>query len=139
MEMKYRQELEALPDCPPRSCQPCERHAYRFVYAEIGDSRNFLPAAKRNPAREFDSDEARCFSHALSFFSTQVLAIAFFRRLRMRHRNVAKTVGTCLAVGNLNAADGVASVVREDGHFSFFEAMGVELSDRFQIVEVLVP
>ncbi|HTU93743.1 MAG TPA: hypothetical protein VMF69_26925 [Gemmataceae bacterium] len=134
--MKYQQEIARISNCPPTDARPCQRRVFRFVHSVV-DERSFVPVAKLDPARQFRNDHAYCSAHALSMFSIQDKAKARYAELLKRHKLIYKTLGTCLAAGNLIPEDGKATSPDGGGHFDFFEAAGANLCAKFEIVEVL--
>ena len=138
MGWKYADELSSLGDCPPGTARPCERDAYRFVFAEIDDARNYLPVAKLNPYRRLDSVDEHCHALALSFFATKAQAELRYRQLAKRNKKIGKTLGTHLAQCRLTHADGAATPVANSGHFDLFESNTVELAGRFSVVEAIL-
>lgn len=137
MKLKYGKELARLANCPPDTAEPCERAAFRFVFDTIGDQRNFLPAAKMNPRRQFDDEYACCIAHALSMFASKKRATTRFRELLNAHKRIHLMIGTHLAEGNITADDGKATATDGRGHYSFFEAADCNCAETFKIIEKL--
>ena len=139
MKLKYAEDLARIINCPPPEAAACNRGlAYRFVHDTIEDERNFQPPAKLNPSRRFKDDEECCAAHALSMFSTEAKAAAFFADLRKVHKNIHKTIGGSIAEGRLDGSDGLSTAPDESGHFDLFQADGVDFSKSFSIIQVLV-
>jgi hypothetical protein len=136
MPLKYGSVIASIPGCPPTKCEPCSREAFRFVFDPIC-ARSFVPVALMKPSRGFANDGLLCVAHALSFFTTQDLAIATYSRVKKGHRQISNKIGSHLATGRLEAADGIATKPSSTGHFAFFEEEGCDLVSRFHIVEKL--
>jgi hypothetical protein len=100
------------------------------------DEKSFVPAALKNPRREFETDKQRCIAHALSFFTTAESAIARYCQLKEGHSRIGKAIGDHLAKGPIERKDGTATA-EENGHFSFFEEEGCNFFARFQVVREL--
>lgn len=137
-DLKYYQDIAPLHNCPPAGadCRACE--AFRFVFGEIDDRRNFIPPAKRDLSRVFENDRRTCDAHALSFFVSRETAIAFYRKKSFTYKGFQKTIGTHIASGTIDVTDGLCTVPCRSGHFNLFQAAAAtDLKDRFQIVEPL--
>jgi hypothetical protein len=135
--LKYQQETAQFANCPPNHAKACTRVSYRFVFAEIGDPRNFLPVAKLNPRRRFADDKESCSAHALSMFATKEGAKARYQALLKNHKRIHQAIGTHLAEGNVAPDDGLATGANSVQHFDFFEAADNNIAEKFLIIEAL--
>jgi len=135
MDLKYDAELGRYNNCPPAKAEPRRQPAFRFVFDDIADSRNFLPPALRQPQRAFRENQ-KCISMALSMFEKREDAIKRYNGLKRRHRNIHKAIGTHLAQGEIEKTDGLTTPLAK-GHFSLFEAKDANLAGKFEIVEAI--
>lgn len=111
------------------------RKAYRWVYEDINDERNFLPIYQRfrNEAK------SNCKGWALSMYETQKQARDRLEFLTKGKPNAYLRLGTHTAVGILERADGRSGPAREnDTHFDHFEYPDRNLAAKFDIVECVV-
>lgn len=136
MQYKYRQFIDPLPDCPPESSRPNETVAYRFVFEDMADDRNFVPAFILKPERReaSTSNEICCSGYALSFFNSLQNAEAKYRKLRTTFKKIHQRIGTHIAEGNISKTDGVMTRITLEGHFDLHEFEGTDLRDKFKIV-----
>ena len=137
MPLKYGTEIAGIPGCPPVYCARCSREAFRFAFEPLCE-KSFLPVARMNPARKFSGDGELCSAHALSFFVTRETAVTKYNRLKAGHHQIGKTLGTHLARGRIEPADGPATNPSASGHFDLYEEDGCDLLSRFQIIERLL-
>lgn len=135
MNMKYHNELQEIPSCPPPSCQARKMTAYRYVFSPV-DVDGFIPQGMKSPGRisASNDNQFKCSLMGLSMFVSQHDAEARFRYLKGKYKNLKKTLGSHLAVGQLTPSMGVASVACSSGHFDFFEFQGISLVGDFSIV-----
>ena len=133
---KYREKIEALPDCPASECREDAREGFRFVFrGRMAES--FAPVGSPTSAFKW-GDRERCGGWALSFFSSVENAEASFRKMQRNSSNIHKKIGDSVASGNLQHSDGVMSAPEADGHFDLHEYEGTNLVPRFAVVLELV-
>lgn len=106
--MKYGSTICQIPNCPPISAAGRKVIAYRFVFDPL-EQGSFLPQAVKNPSRmdSADTAEVQCSLMALSFFTTREFAEKKFKNLSKMGRNLRKTLGSHIAEGILEPADGL--------------------------------
>lgn len=138
MPLKYQDEISAIPDCPAAHCEGRNATAFRFV-SSANMEESFLPQLRRKPERALKMNAVRrCSGWALSFFSSQEAAGAFFTKLQKNNPKVHKTIGDSIAVGELHPADGASEEPDDSGHFNLHENSSVVLHDRFRLVHHLI-
>lgn len=132
--MKYKYQKEII-DCNLDDYHEREnRSAYRFVYKDIEEVKNFLPVNLVSPE---NSKSYSCIGWALSFFSDQDKAKRRYYALLKNKPMLYKKIGTHLAMGHIQKTDGVSNDEQSSGHFSHYEYIEVELKKSFVILEVL--
>lgn len=138
MSLKYADQVSSIPDCPASHYGGRDARAYRFVFHErMGES--FLPPLAKSPQRALKMNTIeRCGGWALSFFNSEEAAVAFYAKLQKVNPKVHKTIGDSVAGGQLFAADGLADLPDDRGHFDLHESSSAVLHDRFQTTQRLV-
>ena len=131
MPFKYQSQIDQFNNCDLSSFSGQDRQAFRWVFADIQDQRNFLPRFLLNDTAVRD----KCIGWALSFFETQEKAKNRLLRLTRNKENLFKKLGTHIATGQLATVDGISDACDELGHFSHFEYENINLNPRFTIVE----
>jgi len=137
MKFKYQSEIDSL------SLSPCliefnhveNKPAFRWVFADINDVRNFVPVAskdrlaKRNTVKHW----------ALSFYRTENESVSALKHLYNDKPNLFKVLGTHIAHGVINSEHGICEIkVEDDGHFNHIEYENVDFSvNNFKIVKDL--
>jgi hypothetical protein len=134
MRFKYSQFINQLPDCPPSYYRMQEIMAFRFVYANINDQNNFLPALIKNPRRKLAGSGQECIGYGLSLFNSLGQAKSRYQQLRQNFKNIDKTIGTHIADGLIQKQDGVLSDPDANGHMTLHESDEADLSTKFRIV-----
>ncbi len=139
MRFKYHLYINQLPDCPPSRYEPQNRKAFRFVFADLDHTNNFLPVLLINPKRinssGFKNNRAKCSGYGLSFFDTLENAVRRYRGLQRSSPNIHKSIGTHIAKGVITKQDGTVSEINNDGHFTLHEFEQANLRKSFSIVE----
>jgi hypothetical protein len=134
VEYKYNAELDKLPDCPPSVAHAKKIEAFRFVFDDINHPHNFLPALKIKPTRKFKNDQERCMAYGLSMFDSMEKAKDKYAKLEKSIPKIGKRIGTHIAKGLLEEADGVTTKADKRGHFTLYEFKGTDLKAKFHIV-----
>ena len=144
MKFKYQNEMDelGLADCPPSDYSQSALIACRFVFADLSNPNNFKPVALIAPQRlnEFKEDIKKCQSFGLSMFAELDKARKHFEYLQTKTAGrFSKSVGTRVAILNLNELDGVFSdpTDRFDSHFTFHEFENADLTSRILNIEIL--
>ena len=137
MNFKHAACLSQIASCPPPSCAPVAREAFRFVHANPDHPHNFAPVAVINPKRVLPTAELRCSSYALSFFTSKENAKKRYAELSKSIKNIKLTIGDSVALLAISPADGVATAVSNSGHFDLFEIGECHFSTRIGNVEVI--
>ena len=137
MKFKYARFITPLPNCPPGGCKPADIVAYRFVFSDLKDWRNFTPAFIIKPERHRPSTPAKvcCSGYGLSFYDSLANAEAKHHQLTENFPNISLHIGTHIAEGNLSKTDGVITPPNSEGHFDLHEYEGVKLNGKFRIVK----
>jgi hypothetical protein len=138
MQYKYAHFINELTACPPPHYENREFTAYRFVFADINHTNNFLPVLAIKPSRaistEFTQDDTKCLGYALSLFDTFENAGRRYRQISRYNRNFSKMVGTHIAKGEIATTDGLASSPDDTGHISLHEYQHTDLKMKFRII-----
>lgn len=133
-ELKYKKEIEEYKPDLSGYKEPENRLAFRWVFENINDPRNFLPPAKR----EYDIVKPDVTDWALSFFVTKEKAKTRIKKFAKKNPRVYMKLGTHTAEGLLGKDDGISEHSHTTGHFNHFEYKDVDLVHRFKIVDYLV-
>lgn len=112
-----------------------EIEAYRFVFHDISDEKNFVPMAK-DPRS--GSIRKKCDGWALSFHETENASKELWDYLIDNRPNKYKKIGTHIAKGSISKSDGKCSDADEHFHFNLIEYEDVVLTTKFTIVKQLV-
>ncbi len=134
---KYQTFMEQLEgECPPAHFTERETIAFRWVFDEIEDGRNFLPQYFKKPPRfERKGVEIKCQAIGLSFYDTEKDAKKRFEKLKTTMTTTSiKKVGTNIATGQISRADGKMGDIDKNGHFTFHEYEGIDFRDKFEII-----
>ena len=135
---KYASQVSHLTNCPPTSATSLQRQAFRFVHSDSSMSnKSFLPRALLLPGRKLKGEQRCCESYALSMFDTEEKARAKFLKLSESNQLIKQHLGDQLAKGSVDPADGLSTKSNSEGHFSFFEFSGVDLSGKFNSIGAL--
>lgn len=142
MKFKYQKEFDSLElkNCPPSDYKSQNmEQAFRWVFDDIEDERNFQPQYHKNPKRFWGkSPEMVCSSLALSMFNSAENAETRFYELReLLQQKVYDILGTKIAVGKLTKQDGVNSKLDEKGHFNHHPIVEGHYNQRFKIIKNL--
>lgn len=124
---KYKRQISAHSDCPPRPSATAARVAYRFVRRDF-TAADFLPTALAPGARPPGSTLC-CVDYSLSLFDTADNAAKKLEFLHKKYKNFHNRCGGCVAKVTIAAADGEATATsKSSGHFEFFEYANADLS-----------
>ncbi len=133
MKLKYSVELSTF-KCDLSLFKEEQREAYRWVFEDVKDYRNFTPVYILDKFRS----RITCKGFALSFYEQHVNAKARLLHLTTDKEFLFKKLGTHIAVGIIDKKDGVSEPADNDTHFNHFEYEDVVFSDKFQIIEKVV-
>lgn len=118
-----------------------ERDAFRWVFSDINDSRNFKPVYILNSQLE-SIEEAKgindCTGYSLSFFNTVENAKKRFETITKDKPLLYKKLGTHVAQGSIVKQDGISNRINRFGHFEHFEYENVVFDNKFEIIDNLV-
>lgn len=140
MSFKYQDDMNTLSNfkCPPDNYKPLNIDAYRWVFDDITDKRNFMPQFKSQPKRFNSSnhtDEEKCSFMSLSMFTNQESAKKRFKFfLQQKGENAYKLFGKKIAYKKLTNNDGVNSQIDKNGHFNHHPYSNVDYEKKFDIV-----
>jgi hypothetical protein len=112
-----------------------EIEAYRWVFHNINDPKNFIPLAK-DP--QCSSARRKCGGWALSFHITEDASIEMWQKLNDLKPNHYKKIGTHIAKGQVTKSDGKCSETDEQSHFNLIEYENVDLQTKFKIIKQIV-
>jgi hypothetical protein len=137
MKFKYARFITPLTNCPPGDCKPADTVAYRFVFDDLNDRRNFAPSFIIEPSRHRPSTPAKvcCSGYGLSLYDSLPNAEAAYRKFAANFLKFEERVGTNIAEGNISKTDGVVTPPNHEGHFDLHEYEGVQLRSKFRIVK----
>ncbi|MBK9248889.1 MAG: hypothetical protein IPM69_12440 [Ignavibacteria bacterium] len=142
MRLKYHREIKDNEiACNLTDFQECEREAFRFVFSDINNPKNYEPVYIINPKRKTDEiqqERYHCTGYALSFFHSQLSAKKRYLTLISDKPKLYKILGTHIAQGVLEHQDGISDEPNDLGHFSHFEYENRDLSIKFRIVEAII-
>lgn len=122
-------------ECPAADFIEKETIAYRWVFDELGDERNFMPQFLKQPKR-FNSKPPKmvCQSLGLSLFKSAEEARNKFLFLKNQLTdNAYKKLGTKLAIGKLEPNFGLTNNANKEGHFTHYPYENINLKDYFQM------
>ena len=142
MQYLYQKEFDSLSltNCPPSHYEiKFIQQAFRWVYDEMEDVRNFIPVYFKNPKRFLGKNEKTlCSSLALLLFESEEDAQNRFNELRKVYPDTAyDTFGTNIAVGTITEKDGSNSESDEKGHFSHHPVVNSDYNKQFKIIKKL--
>jgi hypothetical protein len=131
-KFKYGNFLTTFSDCPPADYQELDITAYRWIFEDVNDERNFQPVLTQNPQRATGmTDTQKCMGHGLSLFDKLEGALTRYRKLFRKNAEVAKTLGTKVAFLQLEKSDGCGGDMEKGyGHFTFHEYANTDLKIR---------
>ena len=148
MEFHYEElhQKLAIP-CPPTSYQPENTVAYRWVFDELDDERNFLPQYLKKPKRFNDkNDLTKCKAVGLSMYKDLESAIGKFLFLKENQGLQEKAfiiLGTKIAQGMLTLEDGVNECKKDGttivtGHFTHHPAKRFNYTEKFTVIACFI-
>jgi len=137
MELKYQKNIDEFENCESSNCKASQRNAYRWVFEDINDERNFLPRYLLKP--DLKNKNPRCTGYSLSMFDEAEQAKLRLRYICKDKKLLYKVLGTHLGSGELTLEQGISNESSKNkdnlGHFEFFECVAVDLSKTFTIIE----
>ncbi len=148
---KYRYFLDNFRDCPPGDFEELDVTAYRWVFEDLTEERNFQPVLIAKPSRisdvMFQTETAKCQGYGLSFFDSLENARNRFERINAffqeRDQKFSLEVGTKVAAVSLNPTNGVGSKPSSGksnkGQFTFHEYQYNNFFTQILDVENLLP
>ena len=125
--------------CPAEDFTEKETIAYRWVFDELDDVRNFMPQFLKQPKR-FNNKPPKmiCQSLGLSFFKTEEKARNKLLFLKQQLTEKAyKNLGTKLALGKLELTFGLTNHPNKAGHFTHYPYEDIDLKEFFTINGIL--
>lgn len=130
MNLKYKKIIEEF-KCELSSFTEQERNAFRWVFEDINNTKNFLPPYILPNNRKKNS----CKGYSLSFFTSQIAAKNRLLEITRDKENLFKKLGNHIAVGKLDKTDGVSDSENSMGHFDHFEYENINLNPKFEVLE----
>lgn len=138
--LKYEEEIKEYPYDLSEFSEREVRKAYRWVFEDINDTRNFLPVYVLSPNRI--TKNYTCTGWALSVYETKDQAKERLDFLMKNDPKIYLKLGTHTAEGTLLSDDGISDDAstspRGRGHFNHFEYQDVELASKFNVIDCLV-
>jgi hypothetical protein len=132
-------QLHQMANCPPITYEEQIITAYRYIFDNLNDDRNFKPVyildkdypKRLNAAKDM---EMKCKGFGLSLYQNKNGAIANYKRwMAKTNGKFAKIVGSYVATVQIMELDGVCSEIEnEDTHFTFFEYETANLIERIE-------
>lgn len=117
-----------------------EEMAYRFISTANSDQ-NHLPAYVRKPQRliqDREKDRLATTNFALSCFSSEESAIAFYSFLKKVTKRISQNIGDALSEGLLTSEDGLKTAEDEHRHYDLYEFEGCDLNVKFNFKKMLL-
>ena len=130
MNLKYKESIDEF-KCKLTTFKEQERIAYRWVFNDINNPKNFLPPYIINSSRKKDN----CKGYALSFFESHLAAKNRILEITKDKENLFKKLGNHIAGGKLEKTDGISDKENSFGHFDHFEYENINLKPKFEILE----
>ena len=150
MIFHYQNDYDKLNvECPPKSYKQSDIRAFRWVFNDIGNEKNFQSQYEKHykyskpPKRYNDmTDTDKCSNMALSMFNSLENARKRFLFLKNEqpvpmNENAYKFLGTHISVGEILKYDGVNEEPDRKGHFNHHPIEGFDYTTRFTIIESL--
>lgn len=140
MSFKYQEDMNTLSNfkCPPDNYKQLDVDAYRWVFDDIKDSKNFTPRYYIKPKKENDpkpTEQEKCDEMALSMFISEDSAKKRFNFFfKIFKKRAYKIFGTKIAHKKLNINDGVNEEPNNIGHFNHHPYSHVDYETQFKIV-----
>jgi hypothetical protein len=132
-ELKYKDEIDGLSDCPPSNCIGQHKEAYRFI-KNIITKESFLPVGIQNPSRKLGHSQ-KCGAYGgLSMFEDENSAKKRFKILSRTNKKISKSLGNKLAKGQLSPIHGLCSPNNDSGHFTLYEYKDNNVENVFSII-----
>lgn len=133
LDFKYKEYLDVYDKCFHTTCKETDRPAFRWVFANINHKDNFKPQYFKPEFIQHPKKD--CRGYGLSLFDKHDQAKAALIKRCQDKENLFKVIGTHIAGGTLNKIEGVSGDSAANGHFTFFEYVGVDLTKSFTIQE----
>ncbi len=132
-------QLHEIANCPPTTYKEQNLTAYRYIFDDLKDDRNFKPVyildkdypKRLNAAKDM---EMKCKGFGLSLYQNKNGALANYNRwLAKTNGKFARIVGSQIATIQIMAHDGVCSEIENgDTHFTFFEFETTNLVEKIE-------
>lgn len=139
MVYKFHQYYALLKEeCPTKDYMPKEiSKAYRWVFENINDDRNFISQFEKSPKRFLNKEDAiKCNALALSMFNNMQGAKLRYEELKDDIcERVHYTLGNHIAEGKLLECDGVVGNIERFGHFNFHPSIKINFEEVFKIID----
>jgi hypothetical protein len=131
--------IHDLNNCPPKNYKQLRLTAYRYIFENLEDDRNFKPVylldenypKRLNAAKDLGM---KCKGFGLSLYQERSGAVNNYKRwIAKTNGKFAKIVGSSIATVQIMETDGVCSnIENEDSHFTFHEYKTVNLMERIE-------
>jgi hypothetical protein len=137
--------IHNLVNCPPETYKALNIAAYRYVFDDLEDDRNFKPVYlldENYPKRLNATNDLtlRCKGFGLSLYQDKNGAIANYRRwMAKTNGKFAKIVGSYVATIQILETDGVCSdAENDDSHFTFHPFENVNFMEKIENTSYLM-
>lgn len=131
--------IHELDNCPPNTYKKLNLTAYRYIFEDLEDERNFKPVylldenypKRLNAAKDL---EMKCKGFGLSMYQDKKGAIANYKRwIAKTNGKFAKIVGSFITTIEIIETDGVCSDIENaDTHFTFHESQNTHFMERIE-------
>jgi hypothetical protein len=140
--LKYQENLDKFPNCPPNHYSELSKNAFRWVFRRrISDSFIPLNKIKEPPQRMLDDTDLMCKGFGLSLFETYHKAFARYtalynRKRGLSHKDFILEKGDAIAELEMTENEGIFGDVNKDnGHFTFHEFEAIDLTKNVLNIE----
>lgn len=132
--MKYKDDIEQLPSCPPVEAECKSMEVWRLVHQPFAE-KNFLPQALNNPKRMINGtlDEyQKCSNWALSCYNSYDNAS---HQLEGMNKTIRNFIGDTIAKINIAPNDGRLTPPDKKGHMDLFESMSADFKNKIEVIK----
>lgn len=140
-QFKYENyfRIHDLVNCPPKTFKALNLVAYRYVFDDLEDDRNFKPVYlldENYPKRLNAANDLalKCKGFGLSLYQDKNGAMANYKRwMAKTNGKFAKIVGSYITTMQILETDGVCSnIENQDSHFTFHPFENVNFIEKVE-------
>jgi hypothetical protein len=134
---KYETHLSTFNNCPPADYQELDITAYRWIFEDVNDERNFQPVLIAKPSRAYNrTDMEKCKGCGLPLFNQLEGAVDRYKELLNDNPKIVKTIGTKVATVKIEKTNGCGgNTDKINGHFTFHEYAGSDLKTKIENIQ----